>query len=146
MSETINNVRDGRHGVIGSWIVDPLNYQTLGPEHIGRTVIYRAHGIAEAGTITSWRDGIVFAKYSRGDTAAGADSENLSLGVRTVEQCLSGSHTQTLKATRYGNAKEISPQLQDDETPSARTSRPCQGGTMRSWLSLDVCIRHVEQC
>lgn len=75
----IDNVRDGRHGTIGSWNVEPLAYDKLGPEHIGRTVIYRDHGRAEAGTLMSWRDGIVFARYSRGDTAAGADPAGLML-------------------------------------------------------------------
>jgi hypothetical protein len=77
----IHNVRDGRHGVIGSWEAEPLVYEQLQPEHLGWTVIYRDHGRAEAGTITSWCNGIVFAKYSRGDTAAGAAPENLLLAV-----------------------------------------------------------------
>jgi hypothetical protein len=81
----VNNVRDGRHGLIGSWEVEPLVYTALGPEHIGRTVIYQDHGRAEAGTLTSWRDGIVFARYSRGDTAAGADPANLLLATRSLE-------------------------------------------------------------
>ena len=75
----IHNVRDGRHGRISSFVAEPLVYEALGPEHIGRTIIYRDHGRAEAGTITSWRDGIVFAKYSRGDTAAGAKAADLML-------------------------------------------------------------------
>jgi hypothetical protein len=81
----IHNVRDGRHGCIGSWEVEPLVWIELGPDHVGRTVIYRDHGRAEAGTITSWRDGIVFAKYSRGDTAAGADPSNLMLAIRSMD-------------------------------------------------------------
>lgn len=81
----VNNVRDGRHGWIGSWEVEPLVYEALGPEHIGRTVIYRDYGRAEAGTITSWRDGLVFARYSRGDTAAGATPANLSLAIQEIE-------------------------------------------------------------
>lgn len=85
MPQTVHNVRDGRHGWIGSWEVEPLVYNALGPEHVGRTVIYQDHGRAEAGTITSWRDGVVFARYSRGDTAAGADPQNLSLAVRTLD-------------------------------------------------------------
>ena len=81
----IHNVRDGRCGMIGSWLTEPLVYDALSPEHVGRTVIYRDHGRAEAGTITSWRDGIVFARYSRGDTAAGAAASDLVLAVRTVD-------------------------------------------------------------
>lgn len=79
-----HNVRDGRNGNIGSWEVKPLVYDELGPEHIGRTVIYHDHGRAEAGTITSWRDGVVFARYSRGDTAAAASPDNLLLAVAQI--------------------------------------------------------------
>lgn len=81
----IHNVRDGRHGVVGSWEVEPLVYDALGPEHVGRTVIYQDHGRAEAGTITSWRNGVVFARYSRGDTAAGSDAANLSLAITSFD-------------------------------------------------------------
>ena len=81
----VSNVRDGRHGWVGSWEAEPLNYDALGPEHIGRTVIYRDHGRAEAGTITSWRNGVVFARYSRGDTAAGAAATDLLLAVRSLD-------------------------------------------------------------
>jgi hypothetical protein len=81
----VNNVRDGRHGMTGSWEVEPLVYEALRPDHIGRTVIYQDHGRAEAGTLTSWRDGVVFARYSRGDTAAGADPASLSLAVRQID-------------------------------------------------------------
>ncbi len=84
MSAIVHNVDDRRHGFIGSWEVEPLVYDQLGPEHVGRTVIYRDHGRAEAGTITSWRGGIVFAKYSRGDTAAGAAAKDLVLAIRSV--------------------------------------------------------------
>jgi hypothetical protein len=80
----VHNVRDGRHGMVGSWEVEPLVYDQLGPDHIGRTVIYQDHGRAEAGTITSWREGVVFARYSRGDTAAGANAASLSLAVRQL--------------------------------------------------------------
>lgn len=80
----VHNVRDGRIGMIGSWLVEPLVYADLSCDHVGATVIYRDHGRAEAGTITSWRDGIVFAKYSRGDTSAGSNPANLSLGIRTI--------------------------------------------------------------
>jgi hypothetical protein len=59
-------------------------YEALGPEHVGRSVVYRDHGRAEVGTITSWRDGIVFARYSRGNTSAGADPANLSLVIGAV--------------------------------------------------------------
>jgi hypothetical protein len=81
----VNNVRDGRRGWIGSFEVEPLVYDALSPEHIGRTVVYQDFGSAEAGTLTSWRNGIVFARYSRGDTSAGANAANLSLVVEKRE-------------------------------------------------------------
>lgn len=80
----LHNVRDGRQGWIGSFEIEPLVYADLRPEHVGRTVIYRDHGRAEAGTLTSWRDGIVFARYSRGDTAAGARAEDLVFAVAQI--------------------------------------------------------------
>jgi hypothetical protein len=77
----VHNVRDGRHGWIGSWDTEPLDYAKLTEADIGRTVIYRDHGRAEAGTLTSWRDGVVFARYSRGDTAAGAKASDLVFAI-----------------------------------------------------------------
>jgi len=76
---TFHNVRDGRIGFVKSFEAEPLQYDKLAPEHVGCTVIYSDHGRYEAGTITSWRDGIVFARYSRGDTAAGASPDRLYL-------------------------------------------------------------------
>ena len=74
----IHNVRDGRNGaMIASFKVEKLIYDELRPEHVGRTVIYLGHSRAEAGTITSWRDGLVFARYSSGDTAEGANPGDL---------------------------------------------------------------------
>lgn len=85
MSDAIvHNVRDGRHGMIGSWETEPLVYDQLSDADIGRTVIYQDHGRAEAGTLTSWRDGIVFARYSRGDTAAGAAPWQLVFGKEQI--------------------------------------------------------------
>jgi hypothetical protein len=82
----VHNVRDGRRGFIGSWVAAPLVYDTLAPADIGRTVIYQDHGRAEAGTLTSWSNsGIVFARYSRGDTAAGANAADLVFGVRALD-------------------------------------------------------------
>lgn len=83
--EWVHNVRDGRNGFIRSFETTPLDYKSLGSEHVGATVIYRDHRRAEAGTITSWRDGVVFARYSKGDTSAGADPANLSLAVEVAE-------------------------------------------------------------
>lgn len=96
----IHNVKDGRRGYIGSWETEPLNYGALGSEHVGRTVIYRDHGRAEAGTLTSWRDGIVFARYSRGDTAAGANPGDLVFGVRSLDDA-----QEILAAARAENAR-----------------------------------------
>ena len=81
----VHNVRDGRRGFIGSWVAEPLAYEALVPADVGRTVIYQDHGRAEAGTLASWRDGTVFARYSRGDTAAGANSTDLVFGVRALD-------------------------------------------------------------
>lgn len=79
----IDNVRDGRHGCIGSWVTEPLDFDKLTESDVGRTVIYRDHGRAEAGTVTSWRNGIVFARYSRGDTSSGAKASDLVFGIRS---------------------------------------------------------------
>jgi len=82
----VHNVRDGRHGcIIGTLEVEPLVYGELRPEHVGHSVVYRDVGRAEVGTITSWRDGIVWARYGRGDTAAGADPSRLSLVIRSID-------------------------------------------------------------
>lgn len=79
----IHNVLDRRRGWIGPWEAEPLVYAALCAADVGRTVIYRDHGRAEAGTLTSWRDGMVFARYSTGGTAAAASPENLWLAAAT---------------------------------------------------------------
>lgn len=84
MSKIIHNVRDGRHGYIGSWETEPLDFDKLTEADIGRTVIYQDHGRAEAGTLTSFRSGLVFARYSQGDTAAAAHPADLCFGVRSA--------------------------------------------------------------
>jgi len=81
----LHNVRDGRAGCVRSYEAEPLAYDALTPDHVGRTVVYRDHGGDEAGTITSWRGGIVFAQYSRGDTAAGAKASDLFLVIDTLD-------------------------------------------------------------
>ena len=81
----VHNVRDGRHGWTGSWQTAPLDISKLTEADIGRTVIYRDHGRAEAGTLTSWRGDTVFAQYSRGDTAAGARAADLVFGIRRAD-------------------------------------------------------------
>lgn len=82
----IHNVHDRRHGWIGSWSIAPLDINALTAADIGRTVIYRDHGRAQAGTLTSWRDGIVFARYARGDTAAGANPCDLVFGTARADR------------------------------------------------------------
>jgi hypothetical protein len=77
----VHSVHDRRVGWIGSWKTEPLIYDKLSPDDVGRTVIYRDHGRAEAGTLTSWKNGIVFARYSTGDTAAGAKAADLVFGI-----------------------------------------------------------------
>jgi hypothetical protein len=81
----VHNVQDRRRGFLGSWITEPLVYDGLSEADVGRTVIYRKYGRAEAGTLTSWRNGIVFARYSRGDTAAGSRATDLVFGVRALD-------------------------------------------------------------
>lgn len=85
MAELVHNVRDGRVGWIGSWEIEPLNFDQLTPADYNRTVIYRDHDRAEAGTLVSWRDGVCFARYSRGDTAAGAKASDLCFGIRRAD-------------------------------------------------------------
>lgn len=82
MNEIVHSVRDGRYGDIGSWEVEPLAYDQLTLADIGRTVIYRNYGRSEAGTLSSYRDGRIWAQFSRGDIAACCDPESLSFGVR----------------------------------------------------------------
>lgn len=77
----VHNVTDKRNDYIGPWRTEPLDASQLSEADIGRTVIYRDHGRAEAGTLTSWRGNTVFARYSKGDTAAGAKAEDLVFGI-----------------------------------------------------------------
>ncbi len=77
----IVNVSDRRYDFIGTWDTEPLVYENLTVADVGRTVIYRDYGRAEAGTLSSWKNGIVFARYSKGDTAAGADPRDLVFGI-----------------------------------------------------------------
>jgi len=81
MSEKVINVVDGRHGWQGAWETAPLHFDALTDADIGRTVIYRDFGRAEAGTLSSFRNGKVWARYSRGDTAAAANADDLCFGI-----------------------------------------------------------------
>lgn len=83
----VHNVVDGRHCWIGSWEVEPSHIKThkLTEADKGRTVIYLDHGRAEAGTLTGWRNDLVFARYSQGDTAAAAEASRVYFAVRTLD-------------------------------------------------------------
>lgn len=86
MAEIIHNVIDRRYDWVGSWEVEPLDVSQLTDADIGRTVIYRDYGRAEAGTLTSWRGDTVFARYSKGDTAAGARAAALVFAISPNRQ------------------------------------------------------------
>lgn len=81
----LHNISDRRHSWIGAWEIEPLDYDALTSADIGRTVIYQDVGRAQAGTLTSWRNGIVFARYSQGDTASGSEPDRLHFGVRALD-------------------------------------------------------------
>jgi hypothetical protein len=80
----LTNVTDRRHSWIGEWDVEPLVYEQLTDADIGRTVIYRGYGPwgNEAGTLSSFRDGLVWARFSRGDTAAACQPDAVCFGVQ----------------------------------------------------------------
>lgn len=75
----IHNMRDRRNDWVGTFECEPLVYDALTERDIGRTVVYRKSAPAEAGILTSWKGGLVFARYGKGDTAAGSKPENLLL-------------------------------------------------------------------
>lgn len=83
MTQIIRAVEDRRTGatLVKDFEVEPLIYDNLTPADVGRTVVYRDRGRAQAGTLTSWRNGTVWARYHGGDTAAGAEPWHLSLVV-----------------------------------------------------------------
>lgn len=48
------------------------------PGDEGRTVVYvPERGVPEVGTLSSWHDGVAFARYTSGSTAAGANFGDL---------------------------------------------------------------------
>lgn len=76
----IHNVSDRRSGEVRSIEAATLEYDKLEPHDKGRTVIYSPPaGNPEAGTISSWRDGMVFVRYGRGETAAATNPKYLFL-------------------------------------------------------------------
>lgn len=85
MTEIIHNVRDKRHDWIGSWEAKPLSLDALTPADVGRTVIYRDFGRAEAGTLSSWNADRVWARFHKGDTAAACDPSDLMLAVKSCD-------------------------------------------------------------
>ena len=81
----VHNVDDRRNGLVGPWRIEPLVLDDLTfEEDAGRKVIDQDHGRAEAGTLISWRGGTVFARYSGGDTAAGASADSLVFGIEQI--------------------------------------------------------------
>ena len=88
---TLHNVLDRRHSWIGSWDAVPFDYNALTMADVGRTVIYldrgreMAWGWAEAGTLSSFRDGLVFVRFSKGDTAAACAPHDLMLARRPLD-------------------------------------------------------------
>jgi hypothetical protein len=71
---------------IGSWEVALLNINLLRNEDIGRTVIYSdSRGKSEAGTLVSWNNRHVFARYSSGDTAAASYAMDLTFGIKPLD-------------------------------------------------------------
>ena len=81
----VHNVIDRRYGWIGSWEAQPFTVADLTEADKGRTVIYRDHGRAEAGTLSSWNEQRVWARFSTGDTAAACDPADLLLAVRALD-------------------------------------------------------------
>lgn len=82
----INNVSDRRHNWIGSWEAEPLDVAVLTEADKGRTVIYRApHCRIEAGTLSSWNERTVWARFSTGDTAASCNPDDLVLGAKSLD-------------------------------------------------------------
>jgi hypothetical protein len=80
----IHNVKDRRSLRVGSWRIEPLNVSTLTINDVGRTVIYKGLNGAEAGTLTSWKGEVIFARYSIGLTAAGAKASDIVFGIEEV--------------------------------------------------------------
>lgn len=85
MSEIIHNVNDRRRGFIGSWLAEPLEFAKLTDQDVGRNVIYRDFGRASVGVMTSFRDGVVFARYSQGDASSCAEASDLMFGIRPLD-------------------------------------------------------------
>jgi len=81
----LHNVHDMRRQWIGGWKTEPLDFSQLWAGDEGRTVIYSDQHRREAGTLISWGKGIVFARYSTGETASGAHASNLVFGIDPLD-------------------------------------------------------------
>lgn len=81
----VHNVRDRRHNWIGSWEVQPLDMDALTEADVGRTVIFQSYNDAEAGTLVSWRDRTLWARFHKGDTAASCGVDDLVFAVRPLD-------------------------------------------------------------
>lgn len=84
---TLHNVWDQRRKWIGSWEVEPLVYDKLSHNDIGRVVIYKpSQGNNEAGILSSFRDGLVFARFTpEGITNAACKPEDLCFGMKALD-------------------------------------------------------------
>lgn len=85
----VNNVTDKIRKYICPWIVESehLDYDALTEFDCYRPVIYvDSSGKAEAGVISSWRDGIVFVQYHNPNaTAAATKPEDLYFGLKRLD-------------------------------------------------------------
>ena len=83
-----------RHNVddrINQWIGPKEVTGTLGIDidelttsDVGRGVVYHAYKKWEYGKISSWRDGLIFVRFTTGDTAAACSPDDLELCVSEV--------------------------------------------------------------
>jgi hypothetical protein len=85
--KTVFNVVDRRHGWIGGWEIGDYSLAeiNLTDDYIGRTVIYINPTTREAGTLTSFNDELAFARYTTGETAAGANKRDLYFAIRPLD-------------------------------------------------------------
>lgn len=83
---TTINVHDRRHQWIGSWETDAFDMNALSDADVGRTVIYfPSAGSPEAGTLHSWHHGLVFVRFTKGDTAAACKPGDLRFGIKPLD-------------------------------------------------------------
>ncbi len=82
----VHSVHDRRVQWIGPWEIEdkPIDLSGLRESDKGRTVIYRDHGRAEAGTLSSWTPTTVFVRFHQGDTGAACSPCDLHFAVRNM--------------------------------------------------------------